>query len=82
MDLPDKSYAYSSTPEWTDKYGVFEEDGINEYHVAMSATESAYANGRVLAVDPSDTEKRNTEKKLSLLAFYLILKQPVKGLKD
>lgn len=57
MDLPDKSYAYSSTPEWTDKYGVFEEDGINEYHVAMSATESAYANGRVLAVDSFDTEK-------------------------
>ena len=57
MDLPATRYAYSSTPEWTDKYGVFEEDGINEYHVAMSATESAYANDRVMAVDPFDTEK-------------------------
>lgn len=57
MDLPSEKFAYSSTPEWTDKYGVFEEDGINEYHVAMSATESAYANSRVLAVDPFDTEK-------------------------
>lgn len=57
MDLPTASYSYSSTPEWTDKYGVFEEDGINEYHVAMSATESAYANDRVLAVDPFDTDK-------------------------
>ncbi|KRL63291.1 C69 family dipeptidase [Lactobacillus psittaci] len=56
IPLPEKSYAYSSTPEWTDKYGVFEEDGINEFHVAMSATESAYANARVLAADPFDTE--------------------------
>ncbi len=57
MELPTTKFAYSSTPEWTDKYGVFEEDGINEYHVAMSATESAYANERVLAVDPFETEK-------------------------
>ncbi|GAA3626152.1 C69 family dipeptidase [Lactobacillus hamsteri] len=57
MDLPNEKFSYSSTPEWTDKYGVFEEDGINEYHVAMSATESAYANERVLAVDPFETEK-------------------------
>lgn len=57
MALPNEKLAYSSTPEWTDKYGVFEEDGINEYHVAMSATESAYANDRVQAADPFDTEK-------------------------
>ena len=57
MDLPKERFSYSSTPEWTDKYGVFEEDGINEYHVAMSATESAYANERVLTADPFETEK-------------------------
>lgn len=57
LNLPDESYAYSSTPEWTDKYGVYEEDGINEYHVAMSATESAYANARVLAYDHFEEEK-------------------------
>lgn len=57
MYLPKERFSYSSTPEWTDKYGVFEEDGINEYHVAMSATESAYANERVLAADPFETEK-------------------------
>lgn len=57
MDLPEEKFAYSSTPEWTDKYGLFEEDGINEYHVAMSATESAYSNDRVLAADPFDTKK-------------------------
>lgn len=57
ISLPKTRFAYSSTPEWTDKYGVFEEDGINEYHVAMSATESAYANSRVLAIDPFNEEK-------------------------
>lgn len=56
VDLPATLFAYSSTPEWTNKYGEFEEDGINEYHVAMSATESAYANDRVLAADPFETE--------------------------
>lgn len=56
MDLPKEHFSYSSTPEWTDKYGVFEEDGINEFHVAMSATESAYANDRVQSFDPFDTE--------------------------
>ena len=56
LTLPRESYAYSSTPEWTKKYGVFEEDGINEFHVAMSATESAYSNERVLAIDPFKTE--------------------------
>ncbi|MBP2058164.1 dipeptidase [Lactobacillus colini] len=57
INLPTEIFAYSSTPEWTDKYGVFEEDGINEYHVAMSATESAYANDRVQALDPFDEEE-------------------------
>lgn len=56
IQLPQKSLAYSSTPEWTDRYGVFEEDGINEKGVAMSATESAYANERVLAVDPLEAK--------------------------
>lgn len=56
LDLPTEKFAYSSTPEWTDKYGIFEEDGINEYHVAMSATESAYANERVMAADPFNTK--------------------------
>lgn len=56
LDLPLEKFSYSSTPEWTDKYGVFEEDGINEYGVSMSATESAYANDRVLAADPFNTK--------------------------
>lgn len=56
LTLPKERFSYDATPEWTDKYGVFEEDGINEYHVAMSATESAYANDRVQAIDPFNTD--------------------------
>ncbi|ANK59412.1 peptidase U34 [Loigolactobacillus backii] len=52
LTLPQESAAYTATPEWTDKFGLFEEDGINEYGVAMSATESAYANAQVLGYDP------------------------------
>ena len=52
MPLPKVRYKYTATPEWTDKFGLFEEDGINEYGVAMSATESAYANSDVLSCDP------------------------------
>lgn len=56
LALPEVAYQYSATPEWTDHYCIFAEDGINEYHVAISATESAYANERVLAVDPFELE--------------------------
>ena len=52
IKLPSTSYKYTATPEWTPKYGLMEEDGINEFNVAMSATESAYANKRVLGYDP------------------------------
>ncbi|WP_282801304.1 C69 family dipeptidase [Secundilactobacillus kimchicus] len=52
MPLPTHAAKYTATPEWTDKFGVFEEDGINAFGVAMSATESTYANQRVLAADP------------------------------
>lgn len=52
MELPQTRYKYSATPEWTDKEGLFEEDGFNEFGVAMSATESAYSNQAVLGVDP------------------------------
>ena len=84
MDLPEERFSYSSTPEWTDKYGVFEEDGINEYHVAMSATESAYANERVLAADPFDTEKGILEEAMVtvVLPYVKTAREGVKHLGD
>src|SRR5699024_9247156 len=52
MPLPLSAAKYTATPEWPDKYGLFEEDGINAFGVAMSATESTYSNERVLGADP------------------------------
>lgn len=52
LELPKVRFKYTATPEWTTKEGLFEEDGFNEYGVAMSATESAYSNELVLGVDP------------------------------
>lgn len=52
LPLPQTKAKYSATPEWTDKFGLFEENGFNEYGVAMSATESTYTNDLVLGADP------------------------------
>lgn len=52
LPLPQTRAKYSATPEWTDKFGLFEENGFNEYGVAMSATESTYTNDLVLGADP------------------------------
>lgn len=50
--LPKKAYHYTAMPDTDPSEGFYEESGINEKNVAMSATESAYTNSRVLGVDP------------------------------
>ncbi|WP_125572675.1 C69 family dipeptidase [Levilactobacillus huananensis] len=50
--LPEKAYHYTAVPDTDPSAGFYEESGINAKNVAMSATESAYANSRVLGVDP------------------------------
>lgn len=52
VPLPSKSLRYTSTPNVNLDEGINEEDGINEKNVGESATESVYANDRVLAYDP------------------------------
>lgn len=52
MELHGKGLPYTSTPEGDNGEGLYEEAGINAAGVAMSATESTYANERVLALDP------------------------------
>ena len=52
VPLPESGYRYSSTPNVTMEDGINEEDGFNEKGVGESATESVYANERVLACDP------------------------------
>lgn len=83
INLPSPSAKYTATPEWTDKYGLFEEDGINEYHVAMSASESAYANDLVLGYDPLVQHGLNEEAMVTVvLPFIKTAREGVKRLGD
>lgn len=52
MELDGARLRHTSTPEADPSEGAYEEAGINEAGVAMSATESTYANERALACDP------------------------------
>ncbi|ANK58839.1 MULTISPECIES: C69 family dipeptidase [Loigolactobacillus] len=52
VPLPERGYRYTSTPNGDQSDGPNEEDGFNEKNVGESATESVYANERVLAYDP------------------------------
>lgn len=83
LRLPKGSFKYSATPEWTNKYGLFEEDGINEYNVAMSATESAYCNDRVLGYDPLVKGGLNEEAMVTVvLPFVKTAREGVQRLGD
>lgn len=52
VPLPEKGMRYTSTPHVDQTIGPNEEDGFNSANVGESATESVYANSRVLAYDP------------------------------
>lgn len=71
MPLPQVRAAYSATPEWTDKFGLFEENGINEYGVAMSATESTYTNDLALGADPLEKDGIGEEAMVTVVLPYI-----------
>lgn len=52
LELDGTRLPHTSTPEADTSEGFYEEAGINAAGVAMSATESTYANERALAHDP------------------------------
>lgn len=54
---PANGYRYQGTPnvEYQSE-GIYDESGFNDHNVGMSATESVYANERVLACDPLNTK--------------------------
>lgn len=52
LTLPKERYRYTAIPDREDRYDTFEDAGINEKNVGMSATESIYGNPRVLGYDP------------------------------
>lgn len=49
---PKVGYKYTALPDWDPSEGQFEAAGINEYQVAVSATNSAQANEKAIAADP------------------------------
>lgn len=52
VKLPKSGYRYTTSPDTYQEEGLYEEDGINEKNVCVSATESVLGNNRVLAYDP------------------------------
>lgn len=52
LAMPQGGLRYTAMPDADTSDGLYEEAGVNSAHVAMSATESAYANDLVLAHDP------------------------------
>jgi dipeptidase len=57
VPMPKQFYAYSAIPDWDAKTvnsdgKYYEERGINEFNVAVSATTSAEVNDKAAAVDP------------------------------
>lgn len=52
VELPKTAYRYTTSPDANPDEGLYEEDGINEKNVGMSATESVTANEKVLSYDP------------------------------
>ena len=52
IELPDNPMRYTSMPNALKGEGVWAASGVNEAHVAMTATETITSNPRVLGADP------------------------------
>ncbi|UQS82529.1 C69 family dipeptidase [Bombilactobacillus folatiphilus] len=71
MKLPKVRFKYTATPECTAQKGLFEENGFNEYGVAMSATESTYTNATALGADPLVTNGIGEEAMVTCVLPYV-----------
>lgn len=71
VPLPDHAYRYTATPQADQSDGQYEEAGINELNVGMSATETTATNTRVLAYDPLVDDGINEEAMVSLVLPYI-----------
>ena len=52
IELPEQPMRYTAVPNAVDGEGIWAASGVNEAHVAMTATETITSNPRVLGVDP------------------------------
>lgn len=77
MKLPQKQYRYTGMPDYNEKEGRFLENGINEYNVAMSATESATTNKTIQQLDPFN--KNGIDEASMLNVILPFIKTPEEG---
>lgn len=56
LELPENPLKYTAVPDADDSAGVFAAGGINAANVAMTATETATTNARVLGADPYNSD--------------------------
>ncbi len=71
VPLPDHAYHYTCTPQADQSDGQWEESGINEFNVGMSATETTATNARVLGYDPLVHDGIDEEAMVSLVLPYI-----------
>lgn len=71
VPLPDHAYRYTGTPQADQSDGQYEEAGINELNVGMSATETTATNARVLGYDPLVDDGINEEAMITLVLPYI-----------
>ena len=71
VPLPDHAYRYTATPQADQSDGQYEEAGINELNVGMSATETTATNARVLGYDPLVHDGVDEEAMVTLVLPYI-----------
>lgn len=71
IPLPDLAYQYTATPQADTSDGIYEEAGINEYNVGMSATETEANNPRVLGYDPLVHDGLDEEAMVTVVLPYV-----------
>ena len=52
IELPENPMRYTAMPNAVEGKGIWAASGVNEAHVAMTATETITSNPRVLGADP------------------------------
>lgn len=62
LELPDNPVRYTSAPNVSTKNGTWPACGINEFNVAMTATETITSNPLVMGADPYVTYKKKEGK--------------------
>lgn len=71
IDLPQDAYRYTAEPSVPTDEGLYEEAGINERNVAMSATETTFTNPRALGADPLVHDGVDEEAMVTLVLPYI-----------